>query len=467
MKGRLTLRLAAASALLAVVVGAAFVVLLSSAAELRGLQQQARQSEEVLVVANLLERLVIDLETGLRGFVITGQENLLQPWQPARAAIPAQAGRLEQLVGDNPDQLATAQRIDRAVTSYLNDYSIPLITLVRQDPAAARTVAVTEDGKRHVDVIRAEFDRFVATESVLAAGREDRAEAAEQRATLAAGVGMTVSLLLIVLFAGYLTAAIARPVRRAAAMAGRIAGGDLDARLPQHGPGEIGVLQRSFNTMARSLRNSRAELAASRARIVAAADQERRRIERDLHDGIQQRLVALVLDLRAVEAELPPDSADVRSQLGRTADGLTAALDELRELSRGIHPAILSEGGLAPALKALSRRSSVPAELDADVPIRLREPVEVAAYYVVSEALTNAAKHAEASIVHIDAHLRDGRLRLAVRDDGVGGATRGSGSGLIGLTDRVEALGGTLSITGSPGQGTTLVADLPLEPAGR
>jgi signal transduction histidine kinase len=222
------------------------------------------------------------------------------------------------------------------------------------------------------------------------------------------------------------------------------------------------MLQRSFNTMARALRHSRAELAKSRVRIVAAADQERRRIERDLHDGIQQRLVTLVLEIRAVETELPPDSA---AQLAVVAGGLIATLDELRELSRGIHPAILSEGGLAPALKALARRSTIPAELSADVTTRLPEPVEVAAYYLVCEALTNIAKHADASTAYIEAHLRDDRLRVTVRDDGIGGATPGSGSGLIGLTDRVEALGGTLSITSPPGQGTTLVADLPVRPA--
>jgi signal transduction histidine kinase len=445
-------------------VGAAFGLLLSSAAELRGLQQRAHQAEQVLVEANLLERLVIDIETGLRGFIITGQEKLLQPWQTARAAIPAQVSKLEQLATGG-DQLATAQRINQAIASYIDDYSIPLIDTTRHNPAAARTIAVTEEGKRRVDAIRADFDRFVSTGTALESMRQDRADAADNRASLAAGVGMAASLLLIVIFAGYLTMAIARPVRRAAAMAGRIAAGDLAAQLPEDGPGEVGALQQSFNTMVRALRHSRAELAASRARIVAAADRERRRIERDLHDGIQQRLVALVLDVRAVEAGLPAGSADVRAQLGRTADGLAATLDELRELSRGIHPAILSEGGLAPALKALTRRSSIPAELDADVPTRLPAPIEVAAYYVVSEALANAAKHAEASAVHIDAHLSDGCLRLSVRDDGVGGAALGSGSGLVGLTDRVEALGGTLSINSPPGEGTTLIAELPLEPA--
>jgi signal transduction histidine kinase len=150
-------------------------------------------------------------------------------------------------------------------------------------------------------------------------------------------------------------------------------------------------------------------------------------------------------------------------QLARLADGLVGATNELRELSRGIHPAILSEGGLPPALKTLARRSVVPVELDVDVPARLPEQVEVAAYYVVSEALTNAAKHAQASTAYVDVQARDGLLHLSVRDDGVGGAAPGRGSGLIGLTDRVEALGGTISISSPSGQGTTLLVYLPFK----
>jgi signal transduction histidine kinase len=229
------------------------------------------------------------------------------------------------------------------------------------------------------------------------------------------------------------------------------------------GVGEIGVLERSFNTMAGSLEQSREELAASRTRIVAAADQARRRIERDLHDGTQQRLVSLVLDLRAAEAAMPPERPELRTQLAQVADGLTGALEELRELSRGIHPAILSEGGLPPALKALARRSAVPVELEVDVQGRLPEPVEAAGYYVVSEALAHAAKHAHASVAQVQAQAREGRLRLSVRDDGVGGATPERGSGLIGLADRVEALGGTIKVHSPAGQGTSLQVDLPID----
>jgi signal transduction histidine kinase len=336
------------------------------------------------------------------------------------------------------------------------------VETARRDPPAARTVAVTEEGRQRIDQIRDEFSRFMDTERGLAAARQRRSDAATQRAILAAAGGLGGSILLILLFAGYLTRAIVQPVRRTAAMAGRLAGGDLSARTGERGVGEIGVLERSFNTMARSLEQNREELAASRARIVAAGDLARRRIERDLHDGTQQRLVSLVLDLRAAEAAVPPERPELRAQLDGVADGLAGALDDLRELTRGIHPAILSEGGLRPALKALARRSVVPVELEVDVQTRLPEPVEVAAYYVVSEALANTAKHAQASVAHVDVRAGNGSLHLSVRDDGVGGATPGRGSGLIGLTDRVEALGGTIALHSPAGKGTSLQVDLPI-----
>ena len=451
-----------ASGLLALLIGAAFAVLLSSVADLRTLERRARQSEEVLEVADVLERQVVDLETAQRGFVITGDERFLQPWRRAQAAFPGEAAALERLVGDDPRQQERVRRITQATESYLRDYSIPLVAKARRDLAAAQTVDETDEGRARMGAVRAQFDQFLAAERGLAAARERRSDAAAARAIAAAAVGLGGSIVLIALFAGYLTRAIVRPVRRAAAMADRLAGGDRGARTAERGPGEIGVLERSFNTMAGSLEQSREELAASRARIVAAGDQARRRIERDLHDGTQQRLVSLVLDLRAAEAAVPSEEPELRGQLDRVADGLTGALDDLRELSRGIHPAILSEGGLAPALKALARRSAVPVELEVDVQERLPEPVEVAAYYVVSEALANTAKHAQASVAWVDVRADDGSLHLSVRDDGVGGATPGRGSGLIGLTDRVEALGGTIALHSPAGKGTTLQVDLPI-----
>jgi PAS domain S-box-containing protein len=215
--------------------------------------------------------------------------------------------------------------------------------------------------------------------------------------------------------------------------------------------------------------DSRAELAASRRRIVAAADEARRRIERDLHDGTQQRLVSLGLAVRAAEANVPPERRDLRADLSLVATTLAAAVEDLQEISRGIHPAILSAGGLGPALRTLARRSAIPVELDLTTDVRLPQPIEVAAYFVTSEALANATKHAQASGIEVSLALRDGGLLLSIRDDGVGGADPGGGSGLVGLRDRVEALGGTIRIDSPPGDGTSLVITLPLdvEPAGR
>jgi signal transduction histidine kinase len=206
-----------------------------------------------------------------------------------------------------------------------------------------------------------------------------------------------------------------------------------------------------------------ADLAASRARIVAAADETRRRIERDLHDGTQQRLVTLGLELRTLQGAMPPELGELERQLSHVTEELTSVFEELREISHGIHPAILSKGGLVPALRALRRRSARPIELDVHVERRLPEPVEVAVYYVVSEALTNAVKHARASVVHVELAASDSTVRLVVDDDGIGGADLGKGSGLVGLRDRIDALGGTLQVTSPVGHGTKLLIEIPPE----
>jgi signal transduction histidine kinase len=209
---------------------------------------------------------------------------------------------------------------------------------------------------------------------------------------------------------------------------------------------------------------AQAALSASRTRIVVAADEARRRIERDLHDGAQQRLVALGFELRVAQSSLPVELPELRTQIGGIADEVTGVIDELREIARGIHPAILSEGGLGPALRTLARRAAVPVELDIRSDTRPARQIEVAAYYVVSEALTNAAKHAHASRAHVTVEQRDGLLHLSIRDDGVGGADPAGGTGLIGLRDRVQALGGSIDVSSPRAAGTTILAELPLQP---
>jgi PAS domain S-box-containing protein len=228
----------------------------------------------------------------------------------------------------------------------------------------------------------------------------------------------------------------------------RAAPGDIEFRLTQF----TGLLSTAIANA-----DSRAQLDASRARVVTAADQARQRIERDLHDSVQQRLVALTLELRELEAASP-----VRDDLARIGDSMGSILEDLREIVQGIHPPVLRRSGLGPALRTLIRRSRIPARLDARVEGRLSEPVEVAAYHVVAETLANAAKHSAANAIAVKAEERSGTLFLSVCDDGAGGADPTLGTGLIGLKDRVEALGGVFTVLSPPGGGTSVRTEIPL-----
>jgi signal transduction histidine kinase len=204
-----------------------------------------------------------------------------------------------------------------------------------------------------------------------------------------------------------------------------------------------------------------AALTASRARIVTAADDARRRLERDLHDGAQQRLVSLAVQLRSIEAGVPAELGSLKGEISDAVAGLSAASTDLQELARGIYPAIESHGGLGPALETLGRRGAIPVVLHLELEGPISESAQVAAYYVVAEAMTNATKHAHASGMDIDVRVDGWELVLSIRDDGVGGADTGNGSGLIGLIDRVEALGGHLEIASPPGGGTALRVAIP------
>jgi signal transduction histidine kinase len=629
-----------ASALLTLLTSAAFAVLLLTIGDQRSSAQLARNSQEVLAAAARVERLLVDIETGTRGYLLTGEDRFLQPAHAGEASFPQASSELVDLTksaeqNEVPARLTaihvsgTAQAIKLKGESYIRDYFRPLIAAAERGDPTARSVENAQLGQVMFDDIRWDFNTLEQTEQRVAAERDDRARENANQATIAAIAGLGGTVVLVGFFASYLSRAIVRPVRQASVTAHRLASGDLSTRMPTTGVAEIGVLEKSFNTMASSLQRSQSELAnlleeqaalrrvatlvaegtppqkvfpavneevarlldvdgtrlmryeadgtatfvaswgeptivpagtrialdgrniaslvrssgrpariedyedapgsvaaiarergvrsavgapitvegrlwgamvafsktdkplpsgielrladftdlvgtaiantqarvdltASRARVVAATDDIRRRIERDLHDGTQQRLVSLALDVRSTQASVPDTQPQLRIELADITDGLVAALDDLREISRGIHPALLAGGGLGPALKALARRSPLPVELDIGLDGRLPDHVEVAAYYVVAEALTNAAKHARPTAIWVAADVVDGRLRLTVRDDGIGGADPGNGSGLTGLTDRVEALGGTITVHSPPGEGTTLQVWLPL-----
>lgn len=237
---------------------------------------------------------------------------------------------------------------------------------------------------------------------------------------------------------------------------------DFEARLAPSGPDEVTAIVRDFTDQ----RAAESEIRRSRARIVEATDAERRRLERDLHDGAQQRLVSLSLALRLLRSRLDAagsEKAEVIAAAEEAAAELKLAIQELRELARGIHPAILTEAGLGPAITALADRSTVPATVSALPDRRLSRAVEATAYFVVSEALANAAKYASATHASVGADCRGPSLHVEVGDNGIGGADPSRGSGIRGLQDRVAALGGRITIESPPGQGTLIVADIPLD----
>ncbi|MGH3844421.1 MAG: sensor histidine kinase [Pseudonocardiaceae bacterium] len=385
------------SVLLSLVTAGTFAALSGVVMSARDETARAERADRILAVANDLDRLVV---------------NLWRSWRVARSVFDRQAAELRRLSADHWfGQAGRADRIARDGASFLLGHP-GLIGSIEQG-----WVSVREAG-RGIDRLRDEFREYIVSERRLAAELERRTGDASHRTVVWAVCGITGSAVLILLFVGFLTRNVMRPA-------------------------------------------SRAELTASRARVVAAGDAARRRIERDLHDGMQQRLIALKLELCQAVSEVPPGEGRLKARLSQSVQDMTDAIDDLREISQGIHPGILSKGGIGPALKSLARRSALPVELSVKIDRQVSERTEVTAYYVVSEALTNAAKHAEASAVWVDVDIDGSAIRLSVRDDGVGGADPARGSGLLGLRDRVEAIGGRVTVTSPAGDGTMLFAHIP------
>jgi signal transduction histidine kinase len=288
--------------------------------------------------------------------------------------------------------------------------------------------------------------------AVLETGRAARADGASS-AVVAGGI----------LRESEIRSAVAAPISVGGRLWGVIAAGSTSDRpLPR---GTEARLADITELLAMAIANAQSldELAASRRRVVAAADDARRRIERDLHDGAQQQLVTLAIELRNTQASVPPEAEAVSNEMSRMIGKISEVQDELREISRGIHPALLAAGGIGPAVRTLARRSAIPVRLDANASSRLPPQVEVATYYVVSEAITNATKHANASVLDVKLSIADGSIRISIGDDGDGGADPDQGSGLVGLKDRVEALGGTLVIRSPVGAGTNLEVTIPCQ----
>jgi signal transduction histidine kinase len=633
--GGLTRRILFASGVVVLLAIGVYALLFSVIVDQRNSAGMATRAKAVLSSANRLQRLVTGLEANVRGFIITGDRRLLAPLTQAQNDALAEERVFGRLTAeDDPAQAARARQIVADTHSYVHDYSIPLVSSIRSAPVSARTLATITEGEQRLRPLRMEFDEFMAGERAIIRAQDSRASTDATHAMVIAATGAGGALLLLVLFSGYLTRAILRPVRRTSAIASDLAAGDLTVRIPEVSHNDVGVLERTFNVMAGSLQEDRRqlrrvveeqkalrriatliargvspteiftavagelgriqrmeyavinrfepaliatavghwtspgapdimppvygrwpveapsaaaevvrtgrparvntdhatstigvwsrahgiryvvgcpitvgghlwgmiaifsldhrpppedteerllkfvellataianaeyrnELLASSARIVAASDEARRRIESNLDTGPQRRLTALEAELRETRAAVEPGHGHLGEQLDKAMTGLGSVLDDLREISRGLHPATLSRGGLRRALEALTQRSEVPAELNVRIDRRLPDHIQVAVYYTVSEALTNVVKYSRATVVHITLTLEGTTLKLRVTDNGVGGADPSLGSGLLGLTDRIESLGGTIKVISPIGGGTSLLVDVPVPP---
>ena len=460
MRKGLTRRTIGASALLALLVAGAFAVLLRAIEVQRDAAQAAARSQQVQSAANQLERLVLELEKDERGYLIGGAPRFLGPWKAARDALPGARAQLVRDAAGDAAQERRARAISDGVADYVRSYAAPLV--------ATRDAAGLAAGEQRLDALRERFDNFMTAEGVRLAAQQAGSNADRRRAVVAATAGLAGSILLIAGFAAYMTRAVALPVRRAAAMAERVAGGDLAVRMPETGVGEVGTLERSFNSMTASLEasaianaDSRRELAASRARVLTTADETRRRIERDLHDGAQQSLTHTVITLKLARRSLGDGDGTVGELVGEALGHAERATEELRDLAHGILPASLSRGGLGAAVATLVSRIRLPVRLDITTE-RFPAALEATAYFIVAEALTNVVKHASADSAAVRAFAADGALHVEVSDDGIGGAGAHGRSGLLGLQDRAAALDGELHVDSPRGAGTVVSATLPI-----
>jgi signal transduction histidine kinase len=406
---------------------------------------------QLFIAIAALTSLVLAAVTAERGRVAAA---LAQSEASQRALADEQAAlrRVATLVAGGAPPSRVFEQVTEEVARLLG---MPGASLLRYDGARTATVVGgwSEEGRLSLPVSSTfDLDGDTVVAKVLRSGRPQRVEHyGDTRGTLAETLRRS----------GY-HAAVAAPVSVGGQLWGALAAGTRsDEPLPE------GLEQRLCDfadLVAQRLANADAleQLAASRARIVEVGDAERRRLERNLHDGAQQRLVSLALDLRMVEATLEKDPPAARRTLTSAQEQLAKGLEELRELARGIHPAVLTERGLGPALQGLFARAPLPVEITELPEERLAGPAEAAAYYVVAEAITNVAKYAHASHVTVSISRANGSARIVVADDGIGGADPALGTGLRGLADRVEALDGRLEVDSPAAHGTRISAEIPI-----
>jgi signal transduction histidine kinase len=480
-----------ASLILAILVASAFAVILIAVTTLREATTREARAKDVTAATLRLEKLVVDLETGLRGFVLTGQERFLQPWTQARAQLPRQLAAFKPLGERDPVQRRRAERIEMLINEYILDHAVPIIEIARENRAAARTPAVSSEGKRRTDEIRALFTTFLEAENERADASASSADSRSDRAIWLGIGGLVVCASLVVLFGVLLARSIARPVRDAAVGATRLAGGDLSMRLEEGGPGEVGELTRAFNVMAEALEGGRTELEEQNALLRQSEELKSELVSIVSHE-VRTPLASVLgftslLLHRDVDPATRRDYLEIIDAQGRR---LAALLDDFLNVQR------IEEG----RLDLLEESVDIAAILREQVQLfRAESPRHTLALRVASEPLpvrgdgnrlsqvignllSNAIKYSpEGGMVEVVGEDEDGVVFMSVRDEGVGipedqqeriftkffrgdaaaSGIAGSGLGLAFARAVVEAHGGRMSFKSEPGEGSTFWVELP------
>jgi signal transduction histidine kinase len=496
VSGRRSISLAAriivASVFVAVLVASAFAVMISALAAIDDAERRETRSKNVLEATLGLEKLVVDLETGQRGFVFTGDDRLLEPWKSARRELRVKLPAFVRLSAENPEQQRLARALATAIRDYITEFSEPLLNIARDNPAAARTAVAQLESKGRTDDIGRLFDRFIRAEDALAAESASNAERAADRALALGIAGLVLSAFLIILFGVYLARSTARPIREAAAAASRVAAGDLSVRIPEHGPGEVGELTVAFNRMADALERNRAELESQNEQL---RQSERRKSElvRIVSHELRTPL-ASVLGFTSVllDRDVPPDEERryleiINAQSRRLSSLLNDFLDAERleegelELSRkliDITDVVAEQVQLFEGQSAKHRLDTVlpPTALTVDGdPNRLAQ--------VIGNLLSNAIKYSpDGGTVYVQAEQVDSQVRVSVRDEGLGipdelqqrvfakffrgdadaSGIPGTGLGLTIARSVVEAHGGHMNFWSARGKGSVFWLELPM-----
>jgi signal transduction histidine kinase len=496
-KSGLVARIALSAIAVAIGLAIVFAVLFLAIVSLRERSEDAQHSQQVIAVANRLQTYVVDLETGARGYAITRDERYLDPWWSAQARYPAAVNALVQLTRDNPVQRGRALEIKRSIQRYFSAYSAPLVGFLRRNPGAAPDVATSPRGRRQVESIRERFEQFLETERALSEARDDKANSTTRNALLVGGIGLGTALLLILIGAIYVNRAVARPVRRTADAAARIARGDLSERLDTHGPGEVGQLERTFNTMAASLERTVADLE-ERNRTLVESEQVKSELVSNVSHELRTPLASVLgFSSLMLERDLSPEETRRYLELIRSeARRLASLLNDLLDLQRVEQEALELRSEEFDLNELLSAQVTLYSAQSDVHELRLKESGDRVVVrgdrdrlaQVFGNLLSNAIKYSpEGGIVEVTVTRIGDEAWVWVRDEGLGipvehqnkiftkffrgdvGRERGiagTGLGLVLARQIVEAHGGQIGFESEAGRGSTFWIHMPAQRAG-